>query len=72
MVCGIEMARVYEFKHRCDLIAEVVVERAENIVKVDYVLYSMVRSVEDWYEKNYQDDAWHTARKARIFHLVRA
>jgi hypothetical protein len=54
-----------------DAIEEVVLRTKDNIVYVDFALWSMVKSVEDWYKKNYRDDKYKTAQKAHTFHIIR-
>ena len=53
-----------------DIIRELVLRKKDNIIYVDLVLYSMVRAVEDWYSKNYQNDPHKFMRKAHTFHLI--
>jgi hypothetical protein len=58
-------------KKNNDAIEEVVLRKKDNVVYVDFALYSMVKSVEDWYIKNYRDDKYGTNRKAHMFHTIR-
>jgi len=65
------MGTIHEFKRKRNVKEDVVTLKEDNIIYVDCVLCSMVRSVEEWYNKHYQDDKWHTARKTHVFHLIR-
>jgi hypothetical protein len=50
---------------------EVILRKEEVVIYVDFVLVSMVNSVERWYEEHFQDDRWGTMKKAHAFHTIR-
>ena len=50
---------------------EVILRRKGKVVYVDFALVSMVKSVEEWYEENYQADLWNINQKAHTFHIIR-
>lgn len=52
-------------------IDEVILSKKDNVIKVDFVLLSMVNSVHDWYKQHYQYDYYNIYRKAHTFHLIR-
>lgn len=56
---------------RCEIYKDVILDRTNNIIYVDFALKSMIDSLENWYNTYYIDDKWGTAKKAHIFHLVR-
>jgi len=56
---------------RCELYKDIILDRKKNVIYIDFVLKSMVDSIDDWYNTNYRDDRWGTAKKAHIFHLAR-
>jgi hypothetical protein len=35
-------------------LAEVILEKKDNVIYVDFVLFSLVEAVKDWYKKYYQ------------------
>lgn len=43
----------------------------DNIIYVDFALFSMVKSVESWYESSYQHDYKNIIQKSHTFHLIR-
>ena len=49
-------------------IEEVVLRKKDNIIYVDFVLYSMVKSID---EKNYKDNKWDTNKKSYKFNIIR-
>lgn len=50
---------------------EVILRKEKIVVYVDFVLVSMVNSVERWYEEHFRDDKWGTMKKAHAFHVLR-
>lgn len=60
----------FDRKRKSEL-EEVILRRKGKVVYVDFALVSMVKSVEKWYEKNYQADLWNINQKAHTFHLIR-
>lgn len=65
------MAKVLEFRNRKKILNEVILRKIGNVIYVDFVLVSMVNSIESWYTKYYQNDSWNLIRKAHTFHIIR-
>ena len=62
------MKRGLKKKHRH---IEVILSEKENIVYVDFVLKSMIDSVENLYDKCCKDNKWGTNKKSHVFRLTR-
>jgi len=50
---------------------KIVYRKKDNIVYVCFALDSMVRAVEEWYDKNFKYDRWGITKNAHVFHLIR-
>ena len=51
-------------------IAEVIMEQKDEVVYIDFVLASMINSVEKWYKEYYQGDINDTALKAHVQYII--
>jgi hypothetical protein len=51
--------------------SDFVVRKKDNIIFIDFVLPSMINSIDDWYNRYFQSDYLNLISKAHIFHLVR-
>ena len=49
---------------------KVVLRKEGNVIYVDLVLNSLVKAVEEWYEKHYQCDAWDLHKKANVMQII--
>ena len=58
-------------KNNQEALEEVVLRKKDNMIYVDFVLYSMVKAVEKWYDENYQNDPHKLVKKAHTFHIIR-
>ena len=50
---------------------DVILRREDNVIYVDFVLKSMVDSVDEWFLKYYQGDNPKVMSKAHNFHVIR-
>lgn len=57
-------------KKRAKKLQDVIRRKEDNVVFVDFVLLSMINSVDNWYADYYQADPKNLIRKAHTFHLV--
>jgi hypothetical protein len=51
-------------------LAEVILEKKDNVIYVDFVLFSLVEAVKDWYKKYYQGN-YKIMSKSHNFQIVR-
>ena len=58
-------------RKRREILDEVILKVEGNVIHVDFVLKSLVDSVDDWFDKYYQGDYKKMANKAHNFHIVR-
>jgi len=58
------------FKQRKIEITEVIMEQKDKVVYIDFVLASIINSVEKWYKSYYQGDINDMALKAHIHYLI--
>jgi len=66
------MSNIIPFNRRQEEMREVVLRTEGKVIYVDLVLVSMVKAVEEWYEKHFfSDNPWGTMKKAHTFHVIR-
>ena len=58
-------------KNKTKILEEVILRKKDNIIYVDFVLYSMTTAIEKWYNEYYQYDKYGTYKKSHMTHLVR-
>ena len=56
---------------KIDFKDEIVLQVTGKVIYVDFVLISMVKAVDLWYDTYYQIDPWGVTKKAHIIHLIR-
>jgi len=57
-------------KQRRSEIAEVIMEYKDKVVYIDFVLTSIINSIEKWYREYYQGDINDMSLKAHIHYLI--
>jgi len=50
--------------------ADVVLGQEDKIIYTDFVLASLINSVEKWYKEFYQDDTYSMSLKAHIHYII--
>lgn len=50
---------------------EIIIDKKDNVVYVDLVLQSIIKSIDEWYDKNYQNDYMNLVKKSHLFHTTR-
>ena len=51
-------------------VAEVIMEQKDEVIYIDFVLSSIINSVEKWYRKYYQGDVNDITLKAHVHYII--
>jgi hypothetical protein len=62
---------VIQFRPRKIEIDETILKIEDNVIYVDFVLLSLVNSIETWYKKYYHNDSYNLMVKAHVAHIIR-
>ena len=62
---------VIQFRPRKIEIDETILKIEDNVIYVDFVLLSLVNSIETWYKKYYHSDSYNLMVKAHTAHIIR-
>lgn len=61
----------FGLKRKQKILKDVVLRKEKNVVYTDFVLVSMVNTIEDWYAYHRKNDAHNLIRKTHTFCLIR-
>jgi hypothetical protein len=56
---------------RNNILNEVILKEKDNVVYVDFVLVSMVNTIDKWYDEHCKQDKYHTNKRSHKFNIIR-